>query len=309
MNALVRNKSEAEALALFTHVAQRLGLSIELETSAYAEGGLREFWRFIGQNKDQLGWILAIITLLLTRFPVIDRETDALNKEVLRLTIEEKKANIEKVKRELQKDPPNTASVSQAADALEDDLKIVTRRSNFYRVLLTNEKVTAVGVTPLPDEAAVRQEATVQRHDFIRFVQPTNRLPTEVVDGAQIEIVAPVLKEGNYQWKGIYEGEAITFAMGDEEFKASVLSQKVSFQHGSTIECVLNIHRKFDEVGDVVITGYTVGTVLSKRDGERTEQTPQGKRHKFTKAQAAGQGILFQPPAAGTGLPPTEPGG
>lgn len=141
MNALVRNKSEAEALALFTYVAQRLGVPIELETSVYEEGGFRETLRFITDNKEVLALILAIVTLIFSRFPASDAETDALNKEILRLTIEEKKANLEKIKRELQKGPsPDQSKVSEAADALEGDLKVVTRRSNFYRILLTNER-------------------------------------------------------------------------------------------------------------------------------------------------------------------------
>lgn len=66
-----------------------------------------------------------------------------------------------------------------------------------------------------------------------------------------------------------------------------------SFQHGAAIECVLNIHRKLDEVGDVHITGYTVATVLSKSDGGVAYETPQCKRHRFAKKQSAGQGKLF----------------
>lgn len=115
-----------------------------------------------------------------------------------------------------------------------------------------------------------------------------------MIDGAQIEIIAPVLKAGNYQWKGIFNGEAITFSMRDEQFKSSVLLKKVSFQHGSTIQCVLNIHRKVDEVGEVVITGYSVATVLATGEGGVMHQTPQGRRHTFTKVQVEGQGSLFQ---------------
>ena len=297
MDAIVRNKSEAEALAAFLQIAQLLGVAVQLESSAYREGGLREVWRFIGASKDQLGWILAIIILIFSRFPTSDAETEALNKEVLRLTIEEKKANLEKLRRELSKDSPKEATVDRAANALEGDLKVATRRSNFYRGLLSHEEVTAVGFTPLSDSQVVRpDERTVPRGDFIKFILLTNKLPVEVIDEAQIEIVAPVLKEGNYQWKGIYRGEPITFAMSDERFRASVLLRQVSFQHGSTIQCVLHVHRKFDEIGDVAITGYSVATVIAKVEGVVIEETIQGKRHKHSKRQSAGQGKLFEAP-------------
>lgn len=69
MDAVVRNKCEAEALAAFLHIAEQLGVSMRFESSAYTEGGLREVWQFIGASKDQLGWILAIIVLIFSRYP------------------------------------------------------------------------------------------------------------------------------------------------------------------------------------------------------------------------------------------------
>lgn len=294
MDAFVRNKSEAEALSAFLQIAQQVGISVHLESSAYREGGLREVWKFIGNNKEQLGWLLAVIVLIFSRFPIIDSETDALNKEVLRLTIEEKKANLERIKREIRNELPKEESIGSAAHALEGDLKVATRRSNFYRGLLSYSKVTAVGFTQMPLDAATPPiENKVNRSDFVRFIQLTDKLPIDTVDGAQIEIVAPVLREGNYHWRGVFQGQAISFAMLDEQFKFKVLERKVSFQHGSTIECVLNVHRKFDEVGDITIIGYSVVTVISTFDGITTEETPQGRRHKFTRRQAANQGGLF----------------
>lgn len=295
MDAVVRNKCEAEILAAFSQIAQQLGVEVRLESTAYREGGLKEIWSFLGTNNAQLTLLLAIIVLIFSRYPISDPETDALNKEVLKLTIEEKKLNLQKLRREAEKSPPAADAVSDAAKVIEGDLRVATRRSNFYRGLIGYEKVTAVGFTPIPEQQITApDEKQVQRADFFKFIQLTDRLPVEVIDEATIEIVAPVLREGNYQWKGQYDDQAINFAMLDEEFRSSVLLRKVSFQHGSTIKCVLNIHRKFDEVGDVKITGYSVTTVLAKLDDGSSEETPQGKRHRFAKKQGAGQGGLFE---------------
>jgi hypothetical protein len=295
MDAIVRNKCEAEILAAFTQIAAQLGVEVKLESTAYREGGLKEIWSFLGTNNAQLTLLLAIIVLVFSRYPTSDPETEALNKEVLKLTIEEKKLNVQKLRRETVDVPPSTEAVSDAAKVIESDLRVATRRSNFYRGLIGYEKVTAVGFTPIPESRlTLVDERQVQRADFSKFIQLTDRLPVEVIEEATIEIVAPVLKEGNYQWKGQYDDQPINFAMLDEEFKSSVLLRKVSFQHGSTIKCVLNIHRKFDEVGDVKITGYSVSTVLAKVDGGDAEETPQGKRHRFSKKQSAGQGKLFE---------------
>ena len=68
-----------------------------------------------------------------------------------------------------------------------------------------------------------------------------------------------------FKWKGLYQGTPISFSMKDTEFRNSVLREEISFQHGSVINCVLNIHREFDEIGDVVITGYSVVTVIKKQ--------------------------------------------
>lgn len=295
MDALVRNKCEAEILAAFTQIAQQLGVEVTLESTAFREGGLKEILSFLGTNNAQLTLLLAIIVLVFSRFPISDPETEALNREVLKLTIEEKKLNLQKLKRELGSKQPTTDAIGDAATVIEGDLKVATRRSNFYRGLVGYEKVTAVGFTLVPELQTVAPDETkVQRADFFKFIQLTDRLPVEVIDEAAIEIVAPVLREGNYQWKGQYDNQPISFAMLDEEFKSSVLLRKVSFQHGSTIKCVLNIHRKLDEVGDVKITGYSVATILSKSDDGTIEETPQGKRHRFGKKQAAGQGKLFE---------------
>jgi hypothetical protein len=296
MNALVRNKCEAEALAAFAQIAQLLGLSVELESSAYREGGLREVWRFLGNNDKQLTWLALVVTLVFSRIPVSDPEMDVLNKEAQKLTIEEKRLAIQKLKREIVTGDIRDKSASDVASLVDGDVKVMTRRSNFYRQLLGYDKVMALSLGEIPDGADHPLiEHRVERRAFPKFVLLTDKLPVEVVDPAKLDIIAPVL-EGNYHWKGAYRGVPIIFVMGDEVFKSDVLTGKVSFQHGSTIECVLNIHRKVDEIGEAVITGYSVTTVLSKSDGGLGQETPQGKRHRFGKRQSEGQGKLFSQP-------------
>lgn len=295
MNAHVRNKCEAEALAAFTHIAQQLGVSVELESTAFREGGLREIWTFLGSSNPQLTLLLAVIVLVFSRIPVSDLEMDELNKDVQKLTIEEKRLNIQKLKREIGKSEIAKISADEVARYLDGDVKVATRRSNFYRQLLTHDRVTALSLGEIPEgHLNPLIEHRVERSSFPFFVQPTDSLAVEVIEPAQIEIIAPVLKEGAYHWRGVYMGQPISFAMSDSIFKSDVLTGKVSFQHGTVIECVLNIHRKLDEVGDVHITGYTVATVLSKSDGGIAHETSQGKRHRFVKKQAEGQGKLFE---------------
>jgi len=308
MDAFVRNKCEAELLAIFQEVCETLGASIRIESVPHEQGGLREYWKVYGENAVQINTTLTILTVLisvvsmaLSRIPVSDPDKDEREKtiqeltiEEKRLSIEEKRINLEKLRKEMKDGQPSSDTVEKAAKSTELNLRIQSRRSNFYRHLSNYEKVTAVGFSAVDmSNNDVVREHLVPRSDFRMYVLVDNSLPTETVDGATIEIVAPVLKEGNYKWKGIYEGESINFSMTDAEFKNAVLLEQVAFQHGSCINCVLQIHRKFNEIGEIEITGYSVVTVLDKTDGGQTHETPQGKKHRAYKKFVQGQRDLF----------------
>jgi hypothetical protein len=308
MDAFVRNKCEAELLAILQEVCAIVGSSIKVETVPSEEGGLKEYWKILGENGPQISatftiltFVLAVITAGLSRVPVADPEKDAREKSIQELTIEEKKLAIEekrlaleKLRNEVKEGAITPETLESAAMAAEQNLKIQSRRSNFYKQLSKYEKVTAVGFSALDSESKqVISERTVPRSDFAKYVLLDNSLPTEKVDPAAIEIVAPVLREGNYKWKGIYGGESISFSMTDADFKNSVLQEQVAFQHGSCIKCVLHIHRKVNEVGEVETTGYSVVTVLEKSDGGTTTDTSQGKKHRAYKKFIEDQSDLF----------------
>lgn len=295
MDALIRNKCEAELLAIIVEISDALGIEVNVETGAYQEGGLKELWAFIGRNNNQITLVILILTLILSRVPLSDSEQDALTKEATKLTIEEKRLSIEKLKRELKDGEVQDETADAAASTISNNLKIAARNSNFYKNLAGYEKVTGVGMLPLDkDNQPTAVAKYVPRSDFHKFILFTNNLPTEIDDDAQIEIISPVLKEGNYKWKGMYQDIPISFSMNDPEFNNSVLREEISFQHGSIIECVLSIQRKFDEIGDVVITGYSVSTVIRKTDGATSFETAQGRRYKAHKKFNEDQQDLFQ---------------
>lgn len=308
IDAFVRNKCEAELLAILQEVCVIVGASIKVETIPSGEGGLREYWKILGDNGPQISatftiltFVLGVITAGLSRFPLADLEKDAREKSIQELTIEEKKLGIEekrlaleKLRKEVKEGSVTPETLESAAKAVEHNLKIQSRRSNFYKQLNNYERVTAVGFSALDSgNKEVISERTVPRSEFSKYVLLDNSLPTETVEPATIEIVAPVLREGNYKWKGIYEGDPISFSMTDADFKNSVHQEQVAFQHGSCIKCVLHIYRKVNEVGEVEVTGYSVITVLEKSDGGTTTETPQGKKHRAYKKFIEDQTDLF----------------
>lgn len=294
LDAVLVNKCELEALAIAMEIAAVIGIQVSIEATAYSEGGLKKIWKFIGKNNSQLTLLVAIIVVILSRIPTSDSETEELNKTLLKLSIEEKSLIIKKLKNDISEQNNSKESIENAIRVLQENVKILSRRSNFYKALSNNEKVTGIGVTPLTsNELLTPKEYFISKNQFPYFILPTDKLPIETIEDVSIEIIAPVLKEGNYQWKGTLNKEVISFSMADEQFKINVLNKEISFQHGIVISCILNVHRKVNEAGDIQITGYSVPTVVSITNSGSTIETLQGKKYNLRKKSAKNQGELF----------------
>jgi len=294
IDALLRNKCEAELLSLFIEASEILNIDAQLISEVYQEGGFREFWKFLGNSSTEITLLLLVIQTIVTTIPQFDSENDDLEKELNRLSIEEKKLSIEKLKRELQSGEKNGENLDKAARLVDNNLKIIKRKSNFYAQLEKYPQITQVGFVPLTSNwNPAINEIYISKSDFRKFILCTNKLRSEEDDNAIIEIVSPVLKEGRYKWKGIYNGTPISFDMQDTAFKDAVLLENIPFQHGSIINCILTIHREIDEIGDIKITGYSVPTVIKKIDGEMSFYTIQGKRYQHVKKPMESQSDLF----------------
>lgn len=108
MDAFIRNKCEAEALAAFSYIADRLGIEFTIESLPHEEGGIRDFWQFITKTENQV--IMALLALIVNNSvsvwnapPKPDKELDAINKDIAKASLEEKRLAIEKAKLELKK--------------------------------------------------------------------------------------------------------------------------------------------------------------------------------------------------------------
>ena len=304
IDAVLRNKCEAELLAIFQEVASTFELEVEIESLARQEGGVKEWWKFIGANSAQITFILTILALILTRIPVSDADKDAREKRVAELTIEEKTLAIEerrlaiaKLKKESMTGVVEEKTLEKATQLTDHNLKIQARKSNFYKNLCNYDKVTGISFSSIDAaHVAVGDERFVSKSQFNRFVLFSTDLPVEKNENAKIEIVSPVLREGNFKWKGFLNNQILSFSMKDEDFRNSVLREEVTFQHGSQIECVLCTYRKFDEIGAIVITGHSVITVLEKTAGVTTQETLQGKKFRAQKKNSENQGEMFFKP-------------
>lgn len=110
---------------------------------------------------------------------------------------------------------------------------------------------------------------------FVRLWSNYNRsFPAEIVSTV-------FLKDSKLRWKGIYNkgGEIIDFYMRDEDFKRDMVEDKIAFTSGMCIDCVLEIDRKLNEIGEIVNVSYSVVTVIKTRFDKMEIITPQGKKH------------------------------
>ncbi|TXT24371.1 MAG: Uncharacterized protein FD134_1606 [Gallionellaceae bacterium] len=294
IDAVLRNKSEAELLGIILEAATLLEIDASLIKEAYKEGGFRDFWKALGKSSPQITLLLLIVQIIISTIPIFDPENKELEIEEKRLSIEEKKLNIKKLEQDITNGKQTNSSIEQVAKSVGVNLKIIKRKSNFFSSISEYRKVEQVGFSVLDNDwQPVSPEKLVPRSDFGKFVLSTNKLKSEEDDGALIEIISPVLKEGRYKWKGIYNKTPISFEMQDTHFRDAVLFENIPFQHGSKIICVLITHRELDEVGEIKVTGYSVTTVLEKVDDNISQETPQGKKYRHAKKLVDAQQNLF----------------
>jgi hypothetical protein len=296
MDAVIRNKCEREVLAVFFEVAKQLDVPIAVETYAHSEGGLKELWKAMGKNNAQIALVISVLSLILSTFPTSDSELTTLEKEAKRLEIEKMRLEIDKLKEDIPVKDERTHQAAEAvAHVLQSNGKIAVRRSNYYRLLLDYPKIDSVGYSPRTKDSRPVPESLVQRSDFGRFILRSDRLPVETDENALIEVFAPVLTEGSYHWRGYYLGNSISFAMLDPQFKALILAKQIHFQHGTRLRCVLNIYKKYDDLGEVTVTGYSVVTVLEHSEGGTNfVETPQGRSYRHANALRESQGDMFR---------------
>lgn len=293
MDAIVRNKCEYELLGIFREVADRLDIKIDLESEALVEGGLKEVWNFIGKNSPQLTLVLFAATLILSRVPATNERLEQLKETELNLSIEEKKLNIEKLKKEIEN--TEKIDIDKLSEIVNDYLKIRKHKSNFYSHLMSYSKVSQISTKGLDENyEEIIPEKIVERKDFYKFILQTDELPAEIDEEAIIEIISPVLKSGNYKWKGLYDNEPISFYMKDKDFKTSIIRDGIKFKNGTIIECVIEKSRKIDNIGEIIISGYSVKTVMKKSDDSESFSTPQGEKYKRIKKEKQRQYKLFE---------------
>ncbi len=285
MNAIVRNICERELLQIFNEVINVLDLDIELECDAFTERGLHASWKFAGENNAQVTLVLAAIFEYLDQS--LSDNKDELSAQMDNLKRDNKliKAQLKELTADMEGEKAATDELVQKVVAvLNQDYKLIWYRSNFFKKVNAYSKVVKINTARLnEDNKVIGATKTINKKQFQRFILRSDKLPPNVDENASIELIAPVLREGKYQWKGLYNGDVINFEMGDDSFKASIYAKQIDFAHGSTVQCVLSQTQKMDELGQVKITRNEVITVIEYNVKDGVKETEQGKKFKKVK--------------------------
>lgn len=298
IDANIQNKCERELLDILDSIAGQWGLSVTIETMPLANGGVIRWFRLKAKsfkralNGKEKTIYIAIVTTLATTIiatPITttiesivqqtienifaDEEVKQMQKENLRLDIELKQEMLRQI---------------QQQD------KIEKKRSNFYEQLNQEPNVTQISVKAQDENfIPISPELFVQKTNFPSYIITSSDLPSEIVDGAIIEIISPVLKKGDYKRRGIYNGETVAFNMKSNEFKTLVQTGTIEFTNGSSIKCLLEIKKNIDSNGDEKITEYNIVRVDEYFKNEKPIETPEGKKNRQKQEAERMQGKLF----------------
>jgi hypothetical protein len=305
MDAVVHNKCEQEFLGILNEIAKSFNTEILVETEPLADGGIRRWFKINLTTKKQRATIItAVITALAVEVIISpiggslsevgkqlvekmfsDEELKELEKELLKENIKNIKEDTKVKELEQKKIEEEIKSIRYDSGLkipnLSTNKAIQKRKSNFYETLDKYKKITQVSLI-IEDENKnhIEDEVFIQKHKFKEFIIVSNELEPIEDENAIIEIISPVLKKGDFQWRGIYKGESLSFNMKSNEFKTLVQTGNIEFKNGSSIDCFLETKRKMDNNGNERITEYNIIRVNNYFENDTPIETSEGKKHR-----------------------------
>lgn len=296
MDAIVRNRCEHELLQIVGTLSKELGFQIKTETEAFDEGGLSEFYTFIGSSEGQVviglsSLTVTILGIIISRIPLrrskLDIKEQKLSVKEKNLNIKAHKLNIKLLKNELEtkKIKLPDINIEKIEFVITSNIKIIKHTSNFYKSLYNYPKVRLLSTVRIDEnKKPIEKPQFVKREEFESFFLDNDNLEPITDEEAVIEIISPVLKKGNYKWRGIYNQnpQPIEFSM-NKEFKDKVIEDGIPFKNGTFIDCIMKIDQKIDDMGNIFNSNYSVQMVLRQHNDGVSIETKQGKIYREKK--------------------------
>lgn len=283
MDAFIQNKCEYEVLAILKNLAATFDAEIVIETEPLSNGGLRRWFKIINKSESKTAPITTTILVALITGILISPITSTLSKigeKAIEKVFEDREKN--DLDKELEKQQIENLKVDTKfkTQKLNENSLIIKRRSNFYEELENYPKVEKIGVQIKRDHKSISDEHVINRTQFKEYILASNQLDPVTVDDATIEIISPVLKKGNYKWRGIYNGEVVSFNMKSNEFKTLVQTGNIEFKNGSSIKCSLELEKQINNEGHEVVSEYNIVRVNEYFESDKPIETPEGKKHR-----------------------------
>jgi hypothetical protein len=262
-DAVVRNECEKELLYLYHDVAKTLDFKLLVQSEPPKDGGFVELWKFIGDNPNQVTLIVSAIAIILSRIPVENKKLTKLQIENLELDNELKREEIRELKlKSKTENDIDEELIKRVVELLILNYKIVWRRSNFYKKIAQYKRVYKISNQRLSDNLPVGNEREVSKSDFYNFVLSSDDLPENQIEEVNIDLISPVLKSGNFHWKGFYNNAVINFEMLDSAFKEMVQHGEIILNNRVILNTILIQSRKIDENGQIKIFKSSVSLVI-----------------------------------------------
>ena len=272
--SIIRNECEKEILLIYKEIANTLGLELNLESLPTEEGGFKETWKFLGKNSVQITLMVSVAAIIISRFPVENKELTKLQIENLQLDNEIKRKELEKLNLEFIQDDEelDQQKVIDSVELVNKNYKISWRKSNLYKKLNSYPKVDSVEVVRYEDKEPIGNPRKIPKREFSKFILSSDDLPKLETENAIIDVISPAIKRGKFRWKGFYNNEIITFLMDDFQFKSQVLNGDIHFSNKFSIEVEMTQNREINQDGEIRITNSTVNRVIASiENGNRVE--------------------------------------
>jgi len=285
MDATVHNKCEANLLHVLNHLGEIFDEDIQIDVSALQEGGIIDKLCIKFNSPAAKKMFLILYGALISHFIGISPSLDESQKQLNRAEI------IKKIK-------GGDFTDDEVMFVIQGDPEILNRKNKYFEELSKESNVDKVSCSSYDSEDCYEstRPVTIEKKDFLRqIVKGYTETSDREYKGTSVLVVSPVLlRYSQAKWKGVFNGQDITFIIKDREFLEQVYAQEVSFISGTTLKCDLLVRTttEYDAMGESKkkTLEREVYNITSWDDGSHFQN--ETKRYRRMKIEAA-QPSLF----------------
>ncbi len=277
MNAEVESASTVTFLKAVNYISNAIGVRLNIETTSLNQGSIVRYFRIVVEEKDEHGLLLYLIMTLM-KCSLFEKNTEHFTTIFDSLNNEEK----EQLKSVLRK----KHITENKLKSIPSDYAVIRHKANFFKKIASDRDIKSVTINLGHNFSFDKNKGDkISNQDFKKYI--VELAPEEItINDAIIYIVSPVLIKGQKnKWKGIFEGESITFDLRSNEFKVKSQNGDVDFRSGSNIVCTLKYKKTIDEEGKEHNSDYRVTLVSKHGVDDNYEETLEGKKKRIEDEQ------------------------